>query len=115
MDLTASLMDASLSKSGTTKNSVASQKYLGIIFCATLPPVGRRSLRAAISLKGVLNAPMFLIVITGQAQRSMLGGELNLMGLPGETTRRMAPSKWLLINLIAAWKTTSRQGGGVTV
>jgi hypothetical protein len=25
------------------------------------------------------------------------------------------PSKWLLINLIAAWKTASRQGGGVAV
>jgi hypothetical protein len=57
-------------------------------------------------------APVF---IAGEAQRSMLVGELNLMGLPGETMRRMVPSKWLLINLIAAWKTASRQGGGVAV
>jgi hypothetical protein len=54
-------------------------------------------------------APVF---IAGQAQRSMLVGELNLMGLPGETMRRMVRSKWLLINLIAAWKTASRQGVG---
>jgi hypothetical protein len=45
----------------------------------------------------------------------MLVGELNLMGLPDETMRRMVPSKWLLINLIAAWKTASRQRGGVAV
>jgi hypothetical protein len=59
-----------------------------------------------------LNAPIILIVITGQAQRSMQVGELNLMGLPGETMRGMVPSKGLLINLIAAWKTASRQGVG---
>jgi ABC-type molybdate transport system ATPase subunit len=45
----------------------------------------------------------------------MLVGELNPMGLPGETMRRMVPSKWLRTNLIAAWKTASRQGGGVAV
>jgi ABC-type transporter Mla maintaining outer membrane lipid asymmetry ATPase subunit MlaF len=50
-----------------------------------------------------------------QTQKSMLVGEPNLMGLPGETMRRMVPSKWLLINLVAAWKTASRQGGGVAV
>jgi hypothetical protein len=31
---------------------------------------------------------------------------VNPLGLPGETMRRMVPSKWLLINLIAAWKNT---------
>jgi hypothetical protein len=58
---------------------------------------------------------MASVFIGGQAQRSMLIGELNLMGLPGETMKRMVPSKWLLINLIAAWKTASRQGGWVAV
>jgi hypothetical protein len=42
-------------------------------------------------------------------------GALHLLGLPGKTMRRMVPSKWLLIKLIAAWKTTSRKGGGVAV
>jgi hypothetical protein len=32
---------------------------------------------------------------------------VSLPGLPGDTMRRMVPSKWLLINLIAAWKTIS--------
>jgi hypothetical protein len=67
---------------------------------------GQRFLRFSI-LKETPMAPVF---IAGQAQRSMLVGELNLTGLPGETVRRMVPSKWLLINLIAAWKTASRQG-----
>jgi hypothetical protein len=61
---------------------------------------------------GGLNAPIILIVITGQAQRSMLVGELNLLGLPGETMRRMVPFKWIWTNLIAAWETTSPQGAG---
>jgi hypothetical protein len=39
------------------------------------------------------------------------GRRAKSMGLPGETMRRMVPSKGLLINLIAAWKTASRQGG----
>jgi hypothetical protein len=72
---------------------------------------GQRHLRFSI-LKGTPVAPIFK---AGQAQRSMLVGELNPMGLPGETMRRMVPSKRLLINLIAAWKTASRQGGGVAV
>jgi hypothetical protein len=55
------------------------------------------------------------IFITGQAHRSMLVGELSLMGLPGETMRRMVPSKWLLINLIAAWKTPPTRGLGLSV
>jgi hypothetical protein len=42
----------------------------------------------------------------------MLVGEINLMGLPGETMRRKVPFKWLWTNLIAAWKTASRQGLG---
>jgi hypothetical protein len=37
----------------------------------------------------------------------MLVGEFNLMGLPGETMRRMVPFKELWRKLIAAWKTTS--------
>jgi hypothetical protein len=37
--------------------------------------------------------PMAPVFIGGQAQKSMLVGELNLMGLPGETMRRMVPSK----------------------
>jgi hypothetical protein len=56
--------------------------------------------------------PVTPISIAGQAQRSVPVGELNLMGPPGETMRRMVPSKWLLINLIAALKTASRQGVG---
>jgi hypothetical protein len=70
---------------------------------------GQRLLRFSI-LKETPMAPIFIAV---QARRSMLVGELNLMGLPGETIRRMVPSKGLLINLIAAWKTASRQGGAV--
>jgi hypothetical protein len=89
-----------------------SQKYLGIILCATLPPVGTRSLRAAISLQGRFERPHDPNSFTGQAHRSMLVGELNLTGLPGEAVRRMVPSKWHLIHLIAAWKTASRQGVG---
>jgi hypothetical protein len=68
---------------------------------------GQRLLRFSI-LKGTPVAPTFK---AGQAQRSMVAGELNLMGLPGEAMRRMVPSKRRLINLIAAWKTASRQGG----
>jgi hypothetical protein len=59
--------------------------------------------------------PATPVFIAGQAKRSMLVGGLNLMGLPGETIRRMVPSKGLLINVIAAWKTASRRGGGVAV
>jgi hypothetical protein len=69
---------------------------------------GQRLLRFSI-LKETSVTP---ISIAGQAQRSVPVGELNLMGLPGETMRRMVPSRWLLINLIAAWKTASRQGVG---
>jgi hypothetical protein len=69
---------------------------------------GQRLLRFSI-LKETPVAPTF---VTVQAQRSMLVGKLNHMGLPGETMRRMVPSKWPLINLIAAGKTTSRQGVG---
>jgi hypothetical protein len=93
--------------------SFASQKYLGIILCTTLPPAGRGGLsEPQYRYRGALNAPIILIFITGQAQRSMLVGELSLMGLPGETMRPLVPSKGLLINLIAAWKTISRQGVG---
>jgi hypothetical protein len=57
---------------------------------------------------------MALKFIAGQAQRSMLIGGLNLMGVPGETMRRMReglkPLPYSL--LIAAWKTASRQGVG---
>jgi hypothetical protein len=35
----------------------------------------------------VLNAPVILIVITGQAQKSMLVGALHLVGLPGDKYR----------------------------
>jgi hypothetical protein len=54
----------------------------------------------------VLNAPIILIVITEQAQKSMPVGELNLLGLPAETMRRKVPFKWLRTTLIAAWKKT---------
>jgi hypothetical protein len=37
--------------------SIVSQKYLDIILCATLPPAGRRSLRAAILLPGRFERP----------------------------------------------------------
>jgi hypothetical protein len=95
--------------------TIVSQKYLGIILYTTLPLPGGGLSEPQFRYRGGLNAPIILIVITGQAQRSMLVGELNLMGLPGETMRRTVPSKWLLINLIAAWETASRQGGGVAV
>jgi hypothetical protein len=45
----------------------------------------------------------------------MLVGELNLMGLPREKMNRMVPSKWLLIYVLAAWKTASRHRGRVAV
>jgi hypothetical protein len=69
--------------------------------------IGKRLLRFLI-LKETPMAPIFIV---GQAQRRTLVGELNLMGLAGETMRRMVPSKWRWTNLIAAWKTASRQGG----
>ena len=53
-----------------------------------------------------MNAPIILIVIAGQAQRSMPVGALHPLGLPGESMRRMVPFKWLRTNLIAAWKNT---------
>jgi hypothetical protein len=53
-----------------------------------------------------LNAPIILIVIAGQAQKSVPAGALHLLGLPGETMRRKVPFKWLRMNLIAAWKNT---------
>jgi hypothetical protein len=92
--------------------NVMSQKYHGIMLCATLPPVGRRSLRAAISLQGQFERPHHLNSFhrTGTEEHATRRG--NLMGLPSETMRRMVPSKWLLIHLIAAWKNASRQGPG---
>jgi hypothetical protein len=51
--------------------------------------VGQRFLRFSI-LKETPMAPVFK---GGQAQRSVLVGDLNLMGLPGRTMRRMVPSK----------------------
>jgi hypothetical protein len=53
-----------------------------------------------------LNAPITLIIITGQAQKSVPVGALHLLGLPGETMSRMVPFKRLWTNLIAAWKNT---------
>jgi hypothetical protein len=49
---------------------------------------------------------MILIVIAGKAQKSVPGGALHLLGLPGATMRRKVPFKWLRTNLIAAWKST---------
>jgi hypothetical protein len=46
-------------------------------------------------------APTF---IGGQAHKSEPVGALRLLGLPGETTRRKVPFRWLRTNLIAAWK-----------
>jgi hypothetical protein len=41
----------------SSRSSIVSQKYLGIVLRTTLPPAGGRSLRAAISLQGRFERP----------------------------------------------------------
>jgi hypothetical protein len=93
--------------------SILSQIFFEIVvLCAALTLPGGGLSEPQYRCMGGLNAPMILIVIAGQAQKSMPVGELNLLGLPGETMRRMVPFNWLRTTLIAAWKTAPRQGVG---
>jgi hypothetical protein len=70
-------------------------------------PRGEWSLRAAISPQPHRQRPHNVNKIAGWAQKGKRVGELNLMGLPGESMRRKVPFKALWRKLIAAWKTTS--------
>jgi hypothetical protein len=76
----------------TRDSSIVSQKYLGIILCATLPFVRRRSLRAAISLQGISEGHGGLFQ-NRETKGTLPGDQLQVMGeagggLPGNSHAR---------------------------